>query len=246
MRFNHLNGKKRLFLLCLLFLSFIFVDNNQNITNINENNSKNLKKEEELKLSQDYLTLINGSLDFFKREIVLYVYEPKNFTFTYLNKSNNQLLTNLDNNSYFWQKYDSKGEIILKGNGTLLESSDNTHILDLNTETLTIGDYSIYVYLKKEGYDGKGAFIDLHILHRPTLLNNSENLEIIEYDMYVGEIVNFSFSYVDKLTNNSITHLSNYSYFWKKFNEENLNIKNGTGNIILNEDNLFFIDFLHN
>lgn len=68
---------------------------------------------------------------------------------------------------------------------------------------------------------------------------------MFKHDLHFGEKVNIAFSYTDKLTNNSITHLSSYTYFWEKYDEENLIIENGTGIITLNENNLFYIDFFN-
>ncbi|NVM36033.1 MAG: DUF2341 domain-containing protein [Candidatus Lokiarchaeota archaeon] len=188
------------------------------------------------------LTSLNGSLDFFRKFEQIYAMEPVNFTFSYVDNLTNLPITNLKQQSYLWEFYDNQGQVLKSGQGDLI-TKDSSYILDLNTEKLTIGEYLIIVTLDKENYDYKNGMISLTILERPTLLNGTSHLNPISKSMYVGEAINFTFSFVDSITTTNIINLRNHSYTWKKIDSEGFTIESGYANLTLNAFNLYVLDF---
>ncbi|GAH04286.1 unnamed protein product, partial [marine sediment metagenome] len=115
-------------------------------------------------------TLLNGSTDYFRVFDKIYALEAVNFTFSYIDSQANQPITNLQQQSFVWEKYDKDGQVINTENGNLITEGD-FYVLDLNTETLTLGEYLIILNLDKDNYDYKVGLIYLTISERPTLLN---------------------------------------------------------------------------
>ena len=206
-------------------------------------NDKIINKNSKLCPSGDRLTLINGSNDFLKVDIDIYVMESINLTFYYTDLETNITISNLDNLTYSWQKYNDQGDVVEKSNGTLIVASDNSTILDLDTEFLSLGNYVILIYLNKVGYGRKIAIINMHILHCPTLINDVINLGMIYETIYEGDALNFTFSYKDYLTGINLTNLDEKSYLWEKLDHEGNVIDNGAGELILSTSNLYILDF---
>ncbi|MFW9875614.1 MAG: hypothetical protein ACFFG0_21130, partial [Candidatus Thorarchaeota archaeon] len=187
-------------------------------------------------------TLLNSSTEFFRSFEQIYAMESINFTFLYVDNLTYQPITNLDQQTYVWEYYDEEGQVIETGRGNLFTEGD-FYVLDLNTEKLKLGEYLVVVTLSKENHDYKNAIITLVVLERPTLINGSYDLGVIQKNIYIGEEVNFLFSYIDTVSNVNITNLSTQSYIWKEFNEIGQEIDNGTGLLVLNADNFYVLDF---
>ncbi|MFW9902617.1 MAG: hypothetical protein ACFFDY_15220, partial [Candidatus Thorarchaeota archaeon] len=187
-------------------------------------------------------TLLNGSSDFFRSFEQVYAMEAVNFTFVYTDNLTYQPITNVQQQSFIWEKYSEQGQVIGTGNGDLL-AAGSSFVLDLNTEFLTLGEYLIVVTLEKDNYAYKNGMITLSILERPTLINGVSQLSVIQSNIYIGEEYNFTFSYVDSRGNVNITNLNNQSYAWKKLDSEGNIEDSGEGDLTYNINNLYVLDF---
>ena len=231
--------KNRCYITVLIVLFVVF-----NIALLN--NSKNTKipiGKTELSISGGRQTLVNGSIDFYEASFNIYIEEPVNFSLYYTDFETNTTISNIDNQTYLLHKYDPLGNPLGIENGTLLTAIDNSTILDLDTEFLSLGNYVILIYLNKVGYDHKNAIINMHILNRPTLINDVINLGMIDETIYEGDALNFTFSYKDYLTGMNLTNLDEKIYLWEKLDNEGIVIDNGAGELILSTNNLYILDF---
>lgn len=232
----------------LLFLFFSVLTINCYFEDIFYNNNNNdlgvySEREHSINTSGDRLTLINNSVDFLKVDINIYIMEMVNLTFYYTDLATDTTISNLDNKTYFLQKYNNQGEIIERSNGTLFTATDNATILDLKTEFLSLGDYTVLIYFNKMGYVPKNAIITIHIRNRPTLINNLNTIDLIEKAIYEGEIISFNFSYKDKLTGMNLTNLDDKYYLWEKYNEEEILISNGQEDLFPYINDFYILDF---
>ena len=188
------------------------------------------------------LTLLNDTSDFFRGFEQVYAMEAVNFTFFYLDALTYQPINNLQQKTYVWEQYNPEGEVVKIGQGDLINITDS-YILDMDTEKLQVGEYLIVITLNKDNYVYKNGMITLTIVERPTLINGSSQLISIQESIYAGEKLNFIFSYTDVLSNTSIINLNNQSYTWKHLDNEGFTINSGQGNLTLNANNLYVLDF---
>ncbi|MFX0036940.1 MAG: hypothetical protein ACFE9I_15020, partial [Candidatus Hermodarchaeota archaeon] len=146
------------------------------------------------------LTMINGSSEFFKQIETIYIQDAVNFTFLYTDAIKGTKITNLGSQYYIWEQYDSVGNVIASGQGTLIPTVDNLYILDFNTETLTIGEYLLIITLGKNNYDHKNAIISLSINKRiiDYLLNDGIN----QINVKKGETVTLRLELTDPTKGN--------------------------------------------
>jgi hypothetical protein len=98
----------------------------------------------------------------------LYMKDSYNFTFEYIDILTSQSIANAEELSFILQKLDNDGNLIEEGTilGFLYETVDNKYVLDLNTEKLREGDYSVIVSIKKKNYDLRIAIISLTMSKR--------------------------------------------------------------------------------
>ena len=98
----------------------------------------------------------------------IYVQEAYNFTFEYIDFLTSNLIESVDEMSFVLQKLDGDGDPIPGESiiGTLFERLTHRYVLDLNTETLAYGEYSIVVTLNKDNYDFRVAIVSLTINKR--------------------------------------------------------------------------------
>jgi len=158
-------------------------------------------------------TTLNGSIQVFYSSESTYALNAKNFTFDYSDTLTSSIIQNADEKNYFWQKLYANGSIIPgeADSGNLIESLSHLYILDLNTETMTCGEYFVYITIEKKNFELRTSIISLSIQERPTSLNATEPIPasiIIEQ----GDTSNFTFSYIDTLTGNPITDLDKKTY----------------------------------
>jgi hypothetical protein len=113
-------------------------------------------------------TNLNTNADVLYISHNLYVQEEYNFTFEFIDVLTSYLITNADEMSFILQKLDANGDPIPGESisGTLIETINHRYVLDLNTEMLAYGEYSIVVMLKKDNYDIRVSIISLTINKR--------------------------------------------------------------------------------
>ena len=124
------------------------------------------------------LTLINGETTLYRSLENIYINDAINFTFFYTDAITGENITNIKISLFIWEKYDTKGNVIDSGQGTLNVKADNSYILDLTTENKTTGEYLLIATLEKDNYEYKNAMILLTINKREVdyiLGNNFRN-----------------------------------------------------------------------
>jgi len=117
------------------------------------------------------LTQLNGSdgVTYISKQIKVWV--AYNFTFNYSDYTNPLSpvsVTDLDEQSFLWQRLDSTGAPIIgeSGTGNLNTTLDDLYVLDLDTENMEVGKYFIYIKFSKLNYDDKEVIINLEIEKR--------------------------------------------------------------------------------
>ncbi|MFW9828558.1 MAG: hypothetical protein ACFFEY_13285, partial [Candidatus Thorarchaeota archaeon] len=125
------------------------------------------------------LTLLNQSSEFFRKIESVYVKDAVNFTFVYTDALKGTKIANLKIQYYIWERYDKFGNVVENGYGDIISTTDNTYILDFNTESRIVGEYFLIIALDKDNYDRKNAMIILNIKKReigePILSDNFQN-----------------------------------------------------------------------
>ena len=159
-------------------------------------------------------TKLNNETDVLFISESVYALEALNFSFTFTDVLTSTPISSLDDKSYSLQKRDELGNPIAgkSSTGNLIELVNNSFVLDLNTETMEVGDYIVFVTFNKFNYESKMGTIDLTIQERPTTLNGFDPFTPTAFQIDLGVSLNFTFSYVDTLTSTSITNLDNQSY----------------------------------
>ncbi|MFX1572394.1 MAG: hypothetical protein ACFFB0_06565 [Promethearchaeota archaeon] len=227
----------------LLFINTSLLDANDYTIRftITKENYKLSTKDLELFVLERF-TLLNGSADFFRTFEQMYVMEPVNFTFYYIDALTYQPITDLDQKTYVWEYYDDEGNVIKTGQGTLF-TQGYYHILDIDTEKFKLGEYLIVITLSKDNYEYKTGIITLTVLERPTLINGESVLSVIQENIYIGDAINFTFTYIDEITNMNIKNLAVQSFIWEEFNATGALINNGTGSLVSSLNDLYVLDF---
>ncbi|GAG77223.1 unnamed protein product, partial [marine sediment metagenome] len=84
-----------------------------------------------------------------------YELDSLNFTFDFVDVLTSKILGDADEKSFILHKRKANGDPILGSSiiGSLHETADHQYILDLDTETLQEGEYSVVVTLDKGNYD---------------------------------------------------------------------------------------------
>ncbi|HEC40666.1 MAG TPA: hypothetical protein ENI29_20660 [bacterium] len=159
-------------------------------------------------------TTLNGTTSVLYTSKSVYALISKNFTYDYVDSLTSNAIVGADEMSYNWQKLDENKDPIPgeTGSGNLFISGTNRYILDLQTETMSLGEYFVSITLEKASYESRGAIISLIIQERPTTLNGSSPFTPPPTIIYQGDSVNFTLSYVDVLTSTPLTNLDNQSY----------------------------------
>ena len=120
-------------------------------------------------------TSINGTTTLFQQAPVIYVLEAHNYSYVYRDTLTGSSVGNLDLATYNWYKLDASGNPLSgpgnEGSGTLVETTGNRYVLDFNTETRDVGQYTIFISLQKDNYEVRNAFMALTIDNRPIGVN---------------------------------------------------------------------------
>ncbi|KKL19109.1 hypothetical protein LCGC14_2468780, partial [marine sediment metagenome] len=113
-------------------------------------------------------TLLNSNDDVLYLRYTFIVLDSHNFTFGYTDVLTSKNISNADEKSFILIKREANGDPIFGSSviGTLFETANHRYILDLDTETLQIGDYSIVVSFDKDNYNLRVAVISLTIVKR--------------------------------------------------------------------------------
>jgi len=152
-------------------------------------------------------TEINGTTKLLHKSEKVWVIDAHNFTFEYNDTTfgKNERLGDLEEAYYYWYKLDKDGnrDGPISDNIDLRERSDKLYDLDFNTSIREVGDYVLFVTLKKLNYEAKNALIDLRIEKREidkTL--TAKNLVGTIINVIQGEDVVLTIDLKDKSRNN--------------------------------------------
>jgi len=151
----------------------------------------------------DRPTLLNSSDIVFYSTQKLFVFEQQNFTFEYFDVLNSQKIQDADQMDYIIWKLDENGEEIPGDTqtGILIEDSNHDYILDLDTETMDDGEYTVFITLSKDNYEYKVSYMTLEILKREFTTEFSPTIgDIISIEC--GASLSFTISLTD-VANNS-------------------------------------------
>ncbi|MFX1325337.1 MAG: hypothetical protein ACFE8N_10285, partial [Promethearchaeota archaeon] len=127
------------------------------------------------------LTLINGDSKIYRELKFIYIKDTFNFTFLFTDALTGARITDLTTQSFIWEKYDIDGNVTANGEGTLIQDTDGSLVLDFDSEIRAVGDYLLIVNLEKDNYEYKNAMILLTIKTRffsYLLGNNFRNYQI--------------------------------------------------------------------
>ncbi len=189
----------------------------------------------------DRPTLINGTSQVLYISENVYALDSQTFIFNYTDTNSDSLIDSANDVNYFWQKLDELGNPIIgeTDSGVLTELPSNLYLLSIGTDVMEVGDYFVYVTLQKFNYEDRAAIISLSILERPTRLNGSLSLPTVFKSIDQFESFNFTFTYTDSLTSQSITDLDIQSYNYSS------DAESSSGNIPLGYDSnkkIYYLD----
>ncbi|MFW9941765.1 MAG: hypothetical protein ACFFFT_12050, partial [Candidatus Thorarchaeota archaeon] len=128
--------------------------------------------------------------------------------------------------------------------GAVQYNSDLRYYLKtIDTSLLDADDYTVRFTINKDNYRIGIKDLKLTVLNRPTLLNGSSEFFRKIESIYVKDLVNFTFEYIDDLKGTKITDLSSQYYIWERYDQEGNVIDTGEGDIISTLDNTYILDF---
>ena len=183
-------------------------------------------------------TLLNTNEDalYLRREF--YVLDSLNFTFDFTDVLTNNSIWNADEKSFILNKRDNNGDIIPGSTiiGFLHETADHQYILDLDTETLQVGEYSVVVTLSKDNHDFRVAIISLTVRVRVFFVGFSIDTRI---NLVSGGTLQFQITLTDP-NNNSVPVIGAYLSFTIK----GIEYGTVTGGIIDNNDGSYTVNTL--
>ncbi|GAG82032.1 unnamed protein product, partial [marine sediment metagenome] len=113
-------------------------------------------------------TLLNTNEDVLYQRYLYPVLDSYNFTFEFTDDLTLEFIENADEKTFVLHKRAANGDPIPGSviTGVLYETVDHRYILDLNSENLPVGEYSIVITLNKDNYDFRVAIISLTIVKR--------------------------------------------------------------------------------
>ncbi|MFW9895485.1 MAG: LamG-like jellyroll fold domain-containing protein [Candidatus Thorarchaeota archaeon] len=148
-------------------------------------------------------TTINGSAGLLYVSSNIFIDEEKTFTFEYKDVFTDSLVSDLDEKSFLMQQVDEQGDVIpgTTETGELTEIIGNRYVLDIDTESREVGEYSIIVTLNKLNYEHRIAIISLIINKKEIHIDWSD--EIVDFKTSVGSGAPLRFSVTLTDPNNS-------------------------------------------
>ena len=164
----------------------------------------------------DRPTSVNGTTTLFQHSPVIYILEAHNYSYVYRDTLTGGLVGDLDLATYNWYKLDASGNPLSgpgnEGSGTLVETTGNRYVLDFDTETREVGQYTIFISLQKDNYEVRNAFMSLTIIYRPMDVNfeaNGLNENGGRINVVKGTKIDFTITLTDPTAGNAL--LSNVS-----------------------------------
>ncbi|MHA2288286.1 MAG: LamG domain-containing protein, partial [Promethearchaeota archaeon] len=128
--------------------------------------------------------------------------------------------------------------------GTVNYDLDQGYYLKtITTSQLDADEYTVRFSLIKDHYKLGTKDLDLIVINRPTLLNNSPEFFRTIENIYVNDALNFTIVYTDTLTGSKLNNLRAQYYIWESYDQAGNVNETGQGNIISTIDNTYIVDF---
>jgi len=143
------------------------------------------------------LTFVNGEATIAKLVEFMYVKDSINFTFLYTDALTGVRITDLKTQNYMWEKYDINGNVTANGEGTLIQTFDDSLVLDFDSEIRTVGDYLLIITLEKDNYEYKNAIIRLAINKRELDYSLGDVFKNYQTSVVHGKIVQIEINLTD-------------------------------------------------
>jgi hypothetical protein len=133
----------------------------------------------------------------------IFVFDQVNFLFEYKDTLQDIRLGSLDVIRYYWNRLDENGNPLSgpgnEGSGFLGTAANNLYILDFDTESREVGEYSIFVTMQKNNYEVRNAIILLTISKRPITMHlDATGLSGSRISVVQGTPINFSIVLTDE------------------------------------------------
>ncbi|MFO7798104.1 MAG: DUF2341 domain-containing protein, partial [Promethearchaeia archaeon] len=90
----------------------------------------------------------------------IWIFEARNFTFEYKDNLTGNRISEAQTAYYEWYSTSDQGI------GDLIENEDSLYVLDFDTETRELGEYSIWIYIKRDNYELRVGHYTLNIQKR--------------------------------------------------------------------------------
>ena len=162
-----------------------------------------------LDIKERKTTLNNEPGDiYYLRPPDIWVEDTEIFMFTYRDYDTDKVLGDLSTASFVWEELYENGtkKEGVYGSGELTELSNKTYELDFNTELRSVGNYFVFVTMKKDNYEEKNVILSLKIVLREITETVFVNSRLVGPDTQIGvnkgANINFNISLTDDSRNN--------------------------------------------
>ncbi len=144
------------------------------------------------------LTLINGRSGFLQQVSTIYVQTSDTYTFSYTDAVYGTNVTNLDDQSYFWEYYGEGSTSLRSGFDYLTVNSQNKYVLDFNTRAQPYGRYQLFITLDKQNYEEKIVIISLYIEKREIDYSLGDDFEDKQISVVKGKTLTIEIELTDE------------------------------------------------
>jgi len=128
-------------------------------------------------------------------------------------------------------------------NGTVQYYTDSDYYLQtINTSLINAREYTVRFTVSKSNCISAIKDLDLTVLNRLTSINGSTEFYKESSNIYVKDSVIYTFSYTDTVRGTKITDLKSKDYIWEQYDINGVVIKNGTGTLTENLNNIYELD----
>ncbi|MFX1426790.1 MAG: DUF2341 domain-containing protein, partial [Promethearchaeota archaeon] len=117
------------------------------------------------------------------------------------------------------------------------------YLKTLDTSALNAKDYTVRFTFDKDHYQAATKDLKLFVLPRPTLLNGSSEFFRKIETIYVKDVLNFTFIYIDEISGAKVTNLDIQYFIWESYDQNGEVNQTGQGNVYTTLENKYILDF---
>ncbi|MHA2120212.1 MAG: DUF2341 domain-containing protein [Promethearchaeota archaeon] len=129
-------------------------------------------------------------------------------------------------------------------NGEVAYNTDMGYYLQtIDTSQINANHYTIRFEATGENYNSAMKDLDIIIMERLTLINGESTIAKKIENIYVRDMVNFTFLYTDSLTGARISDLQTKYYMWERYDMHGNVTDSGEGTLIQTYFDLIILDF---